>query len=73
MPVGAWTRMLATSAPTAEVNISEYAPTVVKFAKSLTPRAPFLITGAAAGAWLVWPALTPEFKGRWGLGPKVEE
>jgi len=35
--------------------------------------APFLITGAAAGAWLVWPALTPEFKGRWGLGPKVEE
>lgn len=38
MPVGAWTRMLATSAPTAEVNISEYAPTVVKFAKSLTPR-----------------------------------
>ncbi|GBG33696.1 Hypothetical Protein FCC1311_099192 [Hondaea fermentalgiana] len=73
MPVGAWSRMLAASQPVAEVNVAEYAPGIVKFAKSLGPRVPFLVTGALGGAWLVWPALTPEFKGRWGLGPKVEE
>ena len=27
---------------------------------------------AVAGAWLVYPTLTPKFKGRVGLGPREE-
>ena len=35
--------------------------------------APLVVPAGIFAAWLVWPALTPEFKGSVGLGPPVEE
>mmetsp|Transcript_19705 Transcript_19705/g.49803 ORF Transcript_19705/g.49803 Transcript_19705/m.49803 type:complete len:117 (+) Transcript_19705:186-536(+) len=58
---------------TGEVNALQRGPMFLRWGKVLARRAPFVLPAAAGGAWLVYPALTPQFKGRWGLGPKVEE
>jgi len=68
-----WKNMLAPSKTTAEWNLFQRGPLLVNVGKAAMARLPFLLPLAVGGAWFVWPALTPEFKGRWGLGPKVEE
>ena len=35
--------------------------------------APLVIPAGVFAAWLVWPALTPQFKSDMGIGPKIED
>jgi len=68
-----WTNFTTNTQTTGEVNLLQRGPMLVRWGKILAKRAPFLGFAAIAGSWIVYPALTPEFKSSMGIGPKVEE
>lgn len=73
MPTGQWSLLASSPFTSAESSLFQKGPGLVRMAKVLGARWHFAATAGAAGAWLVFPALSDSFKGSVGLGPKVDE
>jgi len=56
-----------------EMNIFVESNWVMRLGRSSLKVLPFAAAAGVLGSWMVYPALTPAFKSRWGIGPKIEE
>lgn len=67
-----WRNPFNNTGITGEHSVLQRGPFFIRVAKTLAARAHFAPFVAVGGAWLVWPALTPNFKYSIGVGPNPE-